>query len=152
MASNAPPRLAITPERTPALYSLLKGQEDTLVFMADLYNLLYCGEFTDKAALIGPAPLAAKFAADIRTKYSNFGLMVDLSHFPICYEKAKDVVRTCRPFITHLHFGNAVAKKGAPGYGDLHQRFGLLWLSEGLFMGKVYFPKTPPTVGKNTHS
>ena len=43
---------AITPERTPALYSLLKGQEDTLVFMADLYNLLYCGEFTDKTALI----------------------------------------------------------------------------------------------------
>ena len=78
----------------------------------------------DKAALIGPAPLAARFAADIRTHYPNFGLLVDLSHFPICYEKAKDVVRTCRPYITHLHFGNAVADPKAPGYGDLHQRFG----------------------------
>lgn len=78
----------------------------------------------DKAALIGPAPLAARFAADIRTHYPNFGLLVDLSHFPICYEKAKDVVRTCRPYITHLHFGNAVADPNAPGYGDLHQRFG----------------------------
>ena len=78
----------------------------------------------DKASLIGPAPLAAKFAADVRTLCPNFGLLVDLSHFPICYETSKDVIRTCRPYITHLHFGNAVADKNAEGYGDLHQRFG----------------------------
>ena len=51
----------------------------------------------DKASLIGPAPLAAKFAADVRTKYPN---------------------------ITHLHYGNAVADPHAEGYGDLHQRLG----------------------------
>ncbi|MBP3218333.1 MAG: sugar phosphate isomerase/epimerase [Lachnospiraceae bacterium] len=78
----------------------------------------------DKAALIGPAPLAARFAADVRLTCPNFGLLVDLSHFPICHETAKDVVRTCRPYITHLHFGNAVADPSAEGYGDLHQRFG----------------------------
>ena len=78
----------------------------------------------DKASLIGPAPLAAKFAADVRTKYPNFGLLVDLSHFPICHESAKDVIRTCRPYITHLHYGNAVADPDAEGYGDLHQRLG----------------------------
>ena len=78
----------------------------------------------DKASLIGPAPLAARFAADVRTFCPNFGLLVDLSHFPICHEKAADVVRTCRPYITHLHFGNAVADPNAEGYGDLHQRLG----------------------------
>lgn len=78
----------------------------------------------DKASLIGPAPLAARFAADVRLRHPNFGLLVDLSHFPICYETSKDVIRTCRPYITHLHFGNAVAKPGAEGYGDWHQRFG----------------------------
>ena len=78
----------------------------------------------DKAALIGPAPLAARFAADVRACCPNFGLLVDLSHFPICHENSKDVIRTCRPYITHLHFGNAVAVPGAQGYGDLHQRFG----------------------------
>ena len=78
----------------------------------------------DKASLIGPAPLAARFAADVRTVCPNFGLLVDLSHFPICHECARDVIRTCRPYITHLHFGNAVADPSAPGYGDLHQRFG----------------------------
>lgn len=78
----------------------------------------------DKASLIGPSPLAAQFAADIRKTNPNFGLLVDLSHFPICHERAWDVVRTCRPYITHLHYGNAVADPRAEGYGDLHQRFG----------------------------
>ena len=78
----------------------------------------------DKASLIGPAPLAAKFAADIRTKYSNFGLLVDLSHFPLTYENADFVVTSLKPYITHLHFGNAVVKEGCPAYGDKHPRMG----------------------------
>lgn len=78
----------------------------------------------DKAALIGPAPLAARFAADMRTSHNNFGLLVDLSHFPTTYETSRFVIQTLRPYITHLHFGNAVVKPGCPGYGDLHPRFG----------------------------
>lgn len=78
----------------------------------------------DKASLIGPAPLAARFAGDVRLNHHNFGLLVDLSHFPICHENSLDVIRTVRPYITHLHFGNAVADPNAEGYGDLHQRLG----------------------------
>ncbi|HJC48245.1 MAG TPA: sugar phosphate isomerase/epimerase [Candidatus Lachnoclostridium pullistercoris] len=78
----------------------------------------------DKAALIGPAPYAARFAADMRMKHSNFGLLVDLSHFPTTYETSRFVIRTLRPYITHLHFGNAVVKKGCEAYGDQHPRFG----------------------------
>ena len=78
----------------------------------------------DKAALIGPAPLAARFAADMRMTHNNFGLLVDLSHFPTTYETSQFVVRTLRPYITHFHFGNAVVKPGCDGYGDLHPRFG----------------------------
>ena len=78
----------------------------------------------DKAALIGPAPLAARFAADMRTTHHNFGLLVDLSHFPTTYETSRFVVRTLRPYITHFHFGNAVVKPGCDGYGDLHPRLG----------------------------
>ena len=78
----------------------------------------------DKAALIGPAPLAARFAADVRCQCSNFGLLVDLSHFPTTYETSKFVIQTLRPYIKHLHFGNAVMKKGCDGYGDLHPRLG----------------------------
>ena len=78
----------------------------------------------DKAALIGPAPYAAKFAADMRTTHNNFGLLVDLSHFPTTYETSRFVIQTLRPYITHLHFGNAVVKEGCEAYGDKHPRFG----------------------------
>ena len=78
----------------------------------------------DKAALIGPAPYAAKFAADMRTTNNNFGLMVDLSHFPTTYETSKFVIQTCRPYITHFHIGNAVVEEGCEAYGDMHPRFG----------------------------
>lgn len=78
----------------------------------------------DKAALIGPAPLAARFAADMRMYCNNFGLMVDLSHFPTTYETSKFVIRTLRPYINHFHIGNAVIKPGCDAYGDQHPRFG----------------------------
>ena len=78
----------------------------------------------DKEALIGPAPYAARFAADMRSRCSNFGVIVDLSHFPTTYETSKFVIRTLRPYITHFHIGNAVIKKGYEAYGDQHPRFG----------------------------
>lgn len=78
-----------------------------------------------KASLIGPAPLAARFAADIRTTHSNFGLLIDLSHIPMTYESPEFVVRTLRPYLTHFHIGNTVCTDpSAVGYGDEHQRFG----------------------------
>jgi sugar phosphate isomerase/epimerase len=78
----------------------------------------------DKAVLIGPAPYAAKFAQDVRRECDNFGLLVDLSHFPTTYESSKFVIQTLKPYINHLHIGNAVVKEGYPGYGDKHPRFG----------------------------
>jgi len=79
----------------------------------------------DKKSLIGPAPYAAKFAADMRCAFSNFGIMIDLSHIPMTYETPEFVVRTLRPYITHLHIGNTVCRNPADeGYGDFHQRFG----------------------------
>ena len=62
----------------------------------------------DKAALIGPAPLAARFAADMRTTHNNFGLVVDLSHFPTTYETSRFVIRTLRRYFSHFRVGNAV--------------------------------------------
>jgi sugar phosphate isomerase/epimerase len=79
----------------------------------------------DKKSLIGPAPYAARFAADIRSKHDNFGLLIDLSHIPMTYETPEFVIRVLKPYITHLHIGNTVCHdKDAEGYGDQHQRFG----------------------------
>lgn len=53
-----------------------------------------------------------EFLADMRTTHNNFGLLVDLSHFPTTYETSRFVIQTLRPYITHLHIGNAVVKEG----------------------------------------
>ena len=78
----------------------------------------------DKASLIGPAQLAAEFAQDIRSSFSNFGLLADLSHLPLTHESAQFAIKTMSAYITHLHIGNAVIIEGATGHGDLHPRFG----------------------------
>lgn len=79
----------------------------------------------DKKALIGSAPLAAEFAAEMRKCVNNFGLMVDLSHIPQTHETSRFVIRTLRPYINHLHFGNAITgDKNMEAYGDTHPRFG----------------------------
>lgn len=78
----------------------------------------------DKASLIGPAPYAAKFAAEVRNVCPNFGLLADLSHFPLTREDSRFVIRTLRPYLKHFHIGNAVVKPGAAAYGDEHPRFG----------------------------
>jgi sugar phosphate isomerase/epimerase len=44
----------------------------------------------DKSSLIGPAPLAARFAEEVNKQVDNFGLMVDLSHVPILHESIRE--------------------------------------------------------------
>ena len=78
-----------------------------------------------KCALLGPAPLAARFAERVRGKVNNFGYMVDLSHFPMTYETPAQVIPVLRPWITHFHIGNTVIRDpAAVAYGDEHPRFG----------------------------
>lgn len=78
----------------------------------------------DKKALIGPAELAARYAADVRRDYANFGLLVDLSHIPLTHETSEHTVGVLGPYITHLHYGNAVMTPGEDAYGDKHPCFG----------------------------
>ncbi len=110
-----------------AYEQLLKTTRNLCNYAADKGMMIELEVFDydmDKAALIGPAPYAARFAADMRVTNHNFGLLVDLSHFPTTYETSKFVVQTLRPYITHFHIGNAVVKKGCEAYGDQHPRFG----------------------------
>ncbi|KEZ91879.1 sugar phosphate isomerase/epimerase family protein [Lacrimispora celerecrescens] len=110
-----------------AYEQLLKTTRNLCNYAADKGMMIELEVFDydmDKVALIGPAPYAARFAADMRMTNHNFGLLVDLSHFPTTYETSKFVVQTLRPYITHFHIGNAVVKKGCEAYGDQHPRFG----------------------------
>lgn len=79
----------------------------------------------DKKSLIGPAPLAKRFAQDITAAYDNFGLMVDLSHIPMIHETCEESILPIKDYLVHAHMGNTVIKDpGYAGYGDTHPRFG----------------------------
>jgi sugar phosphate isomerase/epimerase len=79
----------------------------------------------DKKSLIGPAPLALRYAKEIREKHDDFGLMVDLSHIPLIHETIEESLLPVKDYIVHAHIGNCVVKSAdLPGYGDVHPRFG----------------------------
>lgn len=78
----------------------------------------------DKKSILGPSDLSAAFAKRIREDYPSFGLMYDLSHMPLLYEKAREALPLLAPYLVHMHVGNAVMIPGKPAYGDLHPRFG----------------------------
>jgi len=80
----------------------------------------------DKKCLIGKSDLAATVAQKIRTKYPNFGLILDLSHIPLQYEPTKTAIQNCAKYTTHLHIGNCILKdRNHSAYGDQHPRFGV---------------------------
>ncbi|MBM4419448.1 MAG: sugar phosphate isomerase/epimerase [Chloroflexi bacterium] len=78
----------------------------------------------DKKSLIGPNALGVELSRRIRAKHPSFGLMIDLSHFPLQFEKTVDAVRVTKDHIIHAHMGNCVLKQGHRLYGDLHPHFG----------------------------
>lgn len=79
----------------------------------------------DKKSLIGPAPLARRFAEDMTVAHDNFGLMVDLSHIPMIRETCEEAILPVKDYLVHAHMGNTVIKDpGCTAYGDMHPRFG----------------------------
>ncbi len=79
----------------------------------------------DKKSLIGPAPLAKRFAEDVTREFDNFGLMVDLSHIPMIHETCEEAILPIKDYLVHAHMGNTVIKDPAfAAYGDTHPRFG----------------------------
>lgn len=81
----------------------------------------------EKCSLIGPAPLARRFAAEISKEYPRFGLMADLSHIAQLRESYDENLDPILPYLRHVHLANAVLTKGQPAYGDQHPRFGIAY-------------------------
>lgn len=80
----------------------------------------------DKCALIGHFTDAADVAKVLCKKYRNFGLLLDLSHFPLLGEKPEEAIPLVKEFPLHFHIGNCVMRQRRhPAYGDLQPRFGI---------------------------
>ncbi|AGC67348.1 xylose isomerase domain-containing protein TIM barrel [Thermoclostridium stercorarium subsp. stercorarium DSM 8532] len=112
-----------------AYQSLLKSTRELCSYAEKKGNLRVALEIfdydIDKKSLIGPTPLAKRFAEDMRRECGNFGLMVDLSHIPMLRETIEEAIIPIKDYIVHAHMGNCVIKDPKlPAYGDLHPRFG----------------------------
>lgn len=80
----------------------------------------------DKCALIGHFADAAEIARELCPEHPNFGLLADLSHFPLLGERPEDAIPLVKQFPLHFHLGNCVMRdRRHPAYGDLQPRFGI---------------------------
>jgi len=80
----------------------------------------------DKKCLIGPTEEGVQVAKEVRRRYPNFGLMIDLSHLPLLGESADYALKMASDYLAHVHIGNCVLKdKSHPAYGDKHPPFGI---------------------------
>lgn len=77
-----------------------------------------------KNRFVGPTKIAVELSKYISAKYSNFGLLMDLSHLPILDEDFEVSLKESARFIKHVHIGNCILKdKNHKAYGDEHPRF-----------------------------
>jgi len=80
----------------------------------------------DKKALIGHFKDAADVCEMVSPRYSNFGALADLSHFPLLNEKPEEAIPLIEKYPLHFHLGNCIFRdRKHPLYGDLQPRFGI---------------------------
>ena len=80
----------------------------------------------DKHFLIGHFADAAEVARPVAAECDNFGLLSDLSHFPLLRETPEEAIPLVKDFFLHFHIGNCVVEdKKHFLYGDLQPRFGM---------------------------
>jgi sugar phosphate isomerase/epimerase len=95
------------------------GQDKGLALTMEVFD-----RTIDKKSLMGPSAYCAEFAKVIRQDYPEFGLMYDLSHMPLLFEKSMEALAAVKDYLVHIHVGNCVVDPNLKGYGDLHPRFG----------------------------
>lgn len=79
----------------------------------------------DKEALIGTFADTRQVAKPVADAHDNFGVLADLSHFPLLREDPKEAIVLVKDFFMHFHIGNCVVEEGHFLYGDLQPRFGV---------------------------
>ena len=80
----------------------------------------------DKKSLIGHFRDAADVAEKVYKDFKNFGILSDLSHFPLLKEKPEEAIPLVMKYPMHFHIGNCVMRDRKHFlYGDLQPRFGI---------------------------
>ena len=96
-------------EKEKAYQALVKSTKEMCEYAKQKGNLVITLEVfdydVDKKSLIGPASLAKRFAEEIRSEYDNFGLMVDLSHFPLLHETIEESILPIKRLYSTCTYG-----------------------------------------------
>lgn len=80
----------------------------------------------DKENLIGRFSDALTVAERVSKHHPRFGLLADLSHFPLLREAPEEAIPLVKDYLVHAHIGNCVMRDPRhPAYGDIQPRFGL---------------------------
>lgn len=78
----------------------------------------------EKRRMLGPSQEAVKVADALSYDFTNFGILLDLSHIPLLGEDIETSVRVVSSHLKHIHIGNCVIKDTDHLlYGDQHPRF-----------------------------
>lgn len=105
--------------------SLSQILERAKQFNNPLVTLKIFDRSIDKESIIGPDADALKIAEALCPSYDRFGLLTDLSHFPLLDEKPEETIPLLKPYLKAFHIGNCIFRDRLhPGYGDLQPRFG----------------------------
>lgn len=78
-----------------------------------------------KESLIGTFEDSRDVAADAASRNGNFGLLVDLSHFPFFDVGVEEGIDMVEEYVTDFHIGTCVLEESHPSYGDQQPRFGI---------------------------
>lgn len=82
--------------------------------------------YVDKESLVGLHTDALEVVQEVRKNFPRFGLLYDLSHAPLNREELEEVLPALRPYLVHVHIGNAyVQDRRSVAWGDMQPRFGL---------------------------
>ncbi len=78
----------------------------------------------DKNGLIGPTDEAVALMKRVREEFCNVALCWDTGHILLNGEELQASLSALQPFITNIHFSNAVFDREHPDFGDRHLPIG----------------------------
>lgn len=79
----------------------------------------------DKRSLIGTFDDTRDVAERVAPSHDNFGVLVDLSHFPLLGVEPAEALPKVAEYVTDFHLGTCVLDESHPAYGDKQPRFGI---------------------------
>lgn len=79
----------------------------------------------DKKFLYGPSEECVELLDSLKPEVDNVAIELDMAHVVLMKESFVHAIRTCLPYLAHVHLGNCVTTPGHPWYGDQHPPIGL---------------------------